>query len=96
MMFQHAFYIAAVLSVASCHTIFVQLAAEGTTNGRSKVSEELTWVNSLQQSVLGYGILHKMGWGRQVRCGLFSCSLLLIANHWRFIQSYCSEFSAVF
>ncbi|KAN0102649.1 glycoside hydrolase family 61 protein [Hyaloscypha variabilis] len=32
-MFQHALYIAAVLSVVSCHTIFVQLTAEGTTNG---------------------------------------------------------------
>jgi len=31
-MFQHALYIAAVLGVASCHTIFVQLAAGGTTN----------------------------------------------------------------
>jgi hypothetical protein len=33
MMFQHVFYVGAGLNVASCHTTFVQLAAEKKTNG---------------------------------------------------------------
>lgn len=37
MRFQQIFYIAAGLSVAFCHTLFVQLAAEGRTNGKLTV-----------------------------------------------------------
>jgi len=33
MLFQYIFYVASGLSVASCHTIFTQLVAEGKTNG---------------------------------------------------------------
>jgi polyisoprenoid-binding protein YceI len=33
MMFQHVFYVGAGLNVASCHTTFVQLAAEKKTSG---------------------------------------------------------------